>query len=241
MIALTAIPGTNAQTQPQGKDEKKPASSSQAQTQDTEQEYSYMDQARAVLVMDQLREAVKNDVRRLHVLVANYGTVVPDADKEFESIKTNYKKALELLYTRHYAGGVAKLDACHKQALTMFQKFAVMFKDQTTKILSECSDAMVNFELSSAEAKGSSSSTTVTAHEKNLVKMKVSYGQIAQAEDMMRDNRFDAAIEHYRIAKLFAINFLRMMDTDPSKQKLVEEKYKVDLLDATGGYLKSHK
>lgn len=227
-----------AQGQPADKPKTEPAKPQG----EPEVEYSYIEENRATQVIDNLREDVRNDVRRLHILVANYGAQVPNADKDFAEVKVSYRNGLDRYYSRKYAASAAALEKSHKQANDLFKKFATIYRDQLQKILSECSDAMVSQELSGVTDTAQQSTTSVTTLFKSSVKLKIAHGQLNFGDDMMRDQRYDAAIEHFRLAKLFAIHFLRSVESDMAKQKAIEDKYKVDLMDASGGSVsKGHK
>lgn len=233
-----AVCGLAAQGQPtdKPKTENKPAAQGEPEV-----EYSYLDENRAMLSVDDLRENVRADVRRLHILVANYGGQVPNSDKDFAEVKASYQRGYDRFLSRKYAASAALFEKSHKQANELFKKFATIFRDQLSKILSECSDAMVSQELAGVTDTTQQSTTSVTALFKSSVKLKIAHGQLNHGDDMMRDQRYDTAIEHYRLAKFFAIGFLRSIETDMAKQKAIEDKYKMDLVDAAGGSSKGHK
>jgi hypothetical protein len=186
--------------------------------------------ARAIMVY---KDRTLNDIKRLKVLVANFGSNVDGASTEFQRIRDLYQQAEKERYRRRFVESEKLHREARKLVLELYKKFTARFQDQVADLLAQCAQNMVDAEFAVSGEPGQTGGTTSKIFLSSQ-KLYIAYQQTAMAENMMRSDRFDEAITHYRLAKSFAINVLTNLEDNPQKQDEIEKKYRVDLLDARG-------
>ena len=196
---------------------------------------SYLERHHAIRRVNEIKDRTLNDIKRLKVLVANFGGQIEGSDADFKKIRETYHAAEKERYRRRYTESAKLHEETRELILQLYKKFTTRFQDQTAELLSQCAQNMVDAEFAVSGEPGQNSSSGSTARIFNSSqKLYIAYQQTAMAEDMIRTDRFDEAITHYRLAKSFAINVLQTLEDSSQKQDEIEKKYKVDLLDARG-------
>ncbi|MCR9144253.1 MAG: hypothetical protein NXI24_18550 [bacterium] len=195
---------------------------------------NYLERHHAIKRVNQIKGRTLADIKRLKVLVANFGGDVEGAQADFEKIREMYHSAEKERYRRRFVES-AKLHENTRQMISdLYKKFTEKFKNQTADLLAECAEIMVDAEFAVSGEPGQSARSSTARIFHSSQKLNIAYQQTAMAEDMIRTDRFDEAITHLRLAKSFAINVLRSLEDSSQKQDEIEKKYKVDLLDARG-------
>lgn len=194
---------------------------------------NYLERHHAIRRVNQIKGRTLTDIKRLKILVANFGPDVEGAQAEFEKIRELYHSAEKERYRRRFVASARLHEGTRKLILDLYKKFTTKFQDQTAELLAECAENMVDAEFAVSGEPGQSTGSTARIFNSSQ-KLYIAYQQTAMAENMIRTDRFDVAITHYRLAKSFAINVLRNLEDSSQKQNEIEKKYKVDLLDARG-------
>ncbi len=181
----------------------------------------------------------QRDVQRLHVLVKNFGGDVTNSVQTFGTIKSSYQEALIRYYKQQYTWSFKLYEENDKRIKELYEKFSEKFKIQVIKLLEEGSKKLVERKLTQTFSRGQSGKKVEIArgYQKNLTsadRLKYAYYQNGLASDMDQKKYHNKAIQHYRLAKIFAIRALWSMEDDSSRQIEVEKKYNKDLLDSRG-------
>lgn len=177
----------------------------------------------------------KQNIKRLYILVENYGDDVPDTKEGYVKLKKVYNKALVYYYQKKYTLSLKLHRANHELINNLYKKFVLNYKKDTLKLLEVAAEKLVDSE--EQELNGGPDSYKAKGELINLqnsFKLRTAYNQFARAEYMELNNLQPQAITHYRLAKAYAIRVLHnLSDNDKSKQE-IETKYKKDLYDAQG-------
>jgi|GEM_PF-1415131 len=191
---------------------------------------TYLDVHHAVRNIKNLKEQAKLDVIRLNKITTNFKGKVQGADEEYKAIKENYKKGIDQYYRREYLDSSFTLKDTRKMSQDLYKKFAEHFQKQVGELLNSCSESMVNYEL-----RNLADQISIDQMRQNQYRLKIAYNQVFYADQMTRDNRYDAALDHLRLAKLYAIQVLKNMEPDESKKAAMDKQYEADIIDAMGG------
>lgn len=194
---------------------------------------SYLERHHAIRRVNQIKDRTLADIKRLKVLVANFGGDIEGSTADFDKIRETYHAAEKERYRRRFVQSAQLHEGTRKLIFELYKKFTEKFKAQTGDLLAECAQNMVDAEFAISGEPGQNTRSTARIFNSSQ-KLVIAYQQTAMAEDMSRIERFDEAITHYRLAKSFAINVLQHLEQDEAKKNEIEEKYKVDLLDARG-------
>ncbi|MBX7058178.1 MAG: hypothetical protein K1X75_08930 [Leptospirales bacterium] len=175
------------------------------------------------------------DIRRLAVLVANFGTQVQGTAEDLTKIKELYREAQEAFYTRRYLLSRSKHREAHELARAAYGKFADRFQRQLSEIITQLSSQIVDQEMTFGTEPGQVANYQDGRRiRQGAFKLQLAYQQSANARQMLNEQRPDLAVDHLRLAKRFAISALSQLQNDPAKQREVADRYHVDLLDAEG-------
>ena len=178
---------------------------------------------------------IKKEIKRLYVLVKNYGSEVSQAESGYEQIKKGYTKALVYYYQRKYSTALRIHRENYSQLNGLYKKFASQYKQTVLKLLEVAAEKLVESEEKELH-KGSDryKANGELINLRNSFKLRTAYYQLSRAEDMEVNNLQHQAIEHYRLAKRYAIHVLHDLAYDLKSKKEIETKYKKDLDDSNG-------
>lgn len=209
-----------------------------AKTQPTDTELkdnpgTYLDRHNAIKTAQKMQSQTMRDILKLRTLIANFGDKVDGANKEYENIKSTYKKAQILWYQRLYLKSNDLHKECRGLVNQLYQKFAQMYDKQTSTLLSACSEALVNVEFSQSLEPGKEVNYDHLL-QKSSYKLNSAFVQLKRASIQQNNERFETAISHFRLAKLYAIQVLKDLETNPEKRKQMDVKYTTDVQDARG-------
>jgi hypothetical protein len=195
---------------------------------------SILDRQIAQQEVDVLKERNLRDIRRLAILVNNYADV-EGAKADFEKLKESYRKSMESYYLRRYITAQQGHRETATLADALYKKFTERFQRQLSEILTQCSRQIVDVQMAQSIEPGQQPAREERRRvEGSALKIELAYRQSVIASDLIQDDRFDAAIEHLRIARSYAIGALADMQADPAKRQEIRQRYRVDLLDAQG-------
>jgi len=195
---------------------------------------TYLDVHHAVKNINPLKDQVKLDIIRLNRAVSNFKGKIEGADNDYNLIRENYKKGIDLYYRREYLESSFVLKDTRKMSQNLYKKFTEHFQVQVGELLNSCSESMVNNDLKSID-----NQVSFDELRQNQYRLRIAYNQVYMADQMTRDNRYDAALDHLRLAKLYAIHVLKNMETDSAKKEAMDKEYAADIIDAMGGLVGS--
>ncbi|MCE9600168.1 MAG: hypothetical protein K8S54_19575 [Spirochaetia bacterium] len=228
-VFLLALAGLGAQTP--AATQTTPAAAETATHDDAED--NYLDRQNALKGMESLRTDTQKDIRKLSVMVSNFGAEVAGSDGELKSIRDRYEESSIMYYRQMYVKARGKLDEVRVSVSALYKKFNDHYTQRTNAILVEAAKAVSGDELKVQPGSGNETEWS-TDLIKNQSRLRTAYGHVAIAQDLTRDKRYGDAIDHYRLAKLFGIGLLKGMDEDPARSKAVDDKYRNDIGDASG-------
>ena len=198
---------------------------------EVQQDANYLDLFVSRKKSQKYNHATKRHLRRLYVLVKNYGSKIPGSEEVFEDVKSIYKQALARFYRREYAASWSQnLKSIHG----LYVNFAEQYKKRVENILADSSQKIVDMELSNILEPGQKHTRYIKETLRNTFKLHLAYNRTALAEYMEREKRPGDAIEYYRMAKLFAIQIIRDLEEEPELIKEIEQKYRSDVRDSRG-------
>lgn len=209
-----------------------PAAPSQAQ-EDPHSEDNYLERVTALKGMDVLRAETQRDIRKLSVLVQNFGAEVPGSDAEIKKLRDSYEEASVLFYKQQYVQARKVVDQVRAGTSELFKKFSENMAKRTDAILEDCAKSVSAQELTPTSGGGNETEWS-TGLIMNQARLRTAYAHVAEAKNLVRDKRYSDSIDHYRLAKLFGVLLLKNNEEDPAKQKTIEEKFKSDYQDAIG-------
>lgn len=204
-----------------------------SQQQDPHTEENYLERVNAIKGLDNLRAETQRDIRKLTILVQNFGAEVAGSDAELKKIRDQYEESTVLFYKQQYVQSRKIVDETRGQISELFKKFSENMAKRTDAILDECAKSVSAQELTPTSGGGNEtewSSDLIM----NQSRLRTAYAHVAEARSLVRDKRFGDSIDHYRLAKLFGVQLLKGREEDPAKQKAIEEKFKQDYMDAMG-------
>jgi len=209
-----------------------PAAPSPAQG-DPHTEENYLERITALKGIDVLRAETQRDIRKLSVLVQNFGAEVPGADAELKKLRDSYEEASILFYRQQYVQARKVVDQVRTGTSELFKKFSENMAKRTDAILEDCAKSVSAQELTPTSGGGNETEWS-TGLIMNQSRLRTAYAHVAEAKNLVRDKRYGESIDHYRLAKLFGVLLLKNNEEDVAKQKAIEEKYKSDYQDAMG-------
>ena len=197
---------------------------------------TYLDVDHAIRNINSQKAQVMQDIVRLNKIIVNFNGKIQGADADYKKIKDSYQKGIDLYYRREYIDSSYALKDTRKMTLELYKKFSDHFQVQVGELLNSCSESMVNHELKNLPGENKDQ-ISIDDLKQNQYRLRIAYNQIYLANQMTRDNRYDAAIDHFRLAKLYAINVLKNLETDASKKAAMDKQYEADIIDAMGGVM----
>ncbi len=177
---------------------------------------------------------IRKDLSRLHVIVQNYAKEVPSSQEEYKRIKALYARALSYYFRQQYISSVRAHIKNQKLIRALFLKFANYYKERTNAILNDGAAKLVEADIGSEDGSGKPLPASSFHTLRNSFRLRLAYKQTVLAEEMEKNGLHQQAIEHYRLAKIFAIGVLYSLETDDRKRSALEKQYNKDLQDCQG-------
>lgn len=200
---------------------------------DPHTEENYLERSAALKGIEGLRAETQRDIRKLSVLVENFGAEVQGSDADIKKIRDRYEESSVLFYKQQYVAARKAIDETRINISDLFKKFSENMAKRTDNVLEDCSKSVSAQELTPTSGGGNETEWS-TQLIMNQARLRTAYAHVAEAKNLVRDKRYSDSIDHYRLAKLFGILLLKNNEEDPAKQKAIEDKYKVDFQDASG-------
>lgn len=190
----------------------------------------YLDRHRAARRIDSQRQQTATDLRKLGGLVANYGAEVSEAREKYDSIRERYTRSLELYYSQDLIEASELLDEVRDDSRELYLDFIEYYRETTTEILQEASENIVRHEMTAAAGQRPSGRTSSLRH--NSQRLRLAHQQARNAEEMIRADRPDRAIDHFRIARVYGIRVIADLQENAEERANIEDKYQKELEDA---------
>ncbi len=200
---------------------------------------SYLQRQHAAREVDDLRTELPVMIQKLNIVIANFGGDVATSKPDFEKIRETYRNAANKYLRGRYVEAQAGYADCRRQIQELFKKFCDKYKEKSITMLTECSDKVAAMELSQTLLPGQNV-RAATSFQAQASRMRMAQGHLNMAEERENVGRYDVAIDHFRLCKLFAINILTTLEDSNSKKDAVISKYKVDTDDADGYISQGH-
>lgn len=175
----------------------------------------------------------RDEVIQLKRLVDFYGDKAPETKDRYIDIQSEYRKGMQFYYMGQYESSIQSLEKTRRDAKNLFLVFVKLYDQDTQEILDECSNSMVEKDITMAYNGGGSGSASAE-FVKYQMKLRMAFQQFSQAKRNVREEQYESAIDHYRLAKLHAINIILDLTDEESKKKELSKKYRTDLIDAYG-------
>ncbi len=180
------------------------------------------------------RNRARVEVIHLSQLVDRFGASVPDSRNSYLKIRENYRLGIQHYYKGEYEKCIEVMADNQHQIQSMMAKFAKNFHDSVAQLLEESSERLVEQDIATVSTGATGDMNPGENLIRNQFKIKIAYGQLSQGEKMERNEQFLTAIEHYRLAKLHAINVMLDLEENMTKRMEISKKYRVDMEDAYG-------
>lgn len=185
-------------------------------------------------ISENYQDKVTSGIRLLTIVTANFSEEVPDSQTVLENIRKSYQTVNRFYYQRAYIASGKEMVKLEKELTNQLGKFAKIYETKANNLLVECADLLSNEEQNqliteSQEAKKNSLPSYDLGEARQ--KLRIAYGQIGTASEMMRKDRYYDAIVHYRIAKDYGIRILTDFKESEADKKTIQDKYSKDLSD----------
>ncbi len=197
-------------------------------------EGSYLDRVVARRKSAEYNLELKRDIRRLYILIANYGNTISGSQDTYNQIKDHYGEALINWHRRRYLESYNAHKEAREKVTDLYWKFAAHYRQQVEVLLEDSSRKLVDAEIAEIIEPEQIFKSPPLHVLRTTFKLRIAYGQTYLAEKMQRVEQPGIAIQHYRLAKIFAIEVLKALELDKGKRKAIEDKYRHDLRDSKG-------
>jgi len=162
---------------------------------------------------------IKENLEKIYMLKVVVSNFPQDSwNKEYTDIYNGYKKAMSLFYKRDVIYSRVELEKNKKAINDLYKKMADMYRDDTEKMMDVCAETIL---IISLNAKTKSDPNKMKEFYKNLMRIRIAYGQMDDAMNAYRDLNFQTSLFHFRVAKSYAI---RVMEELLDKEALEKNK-----------------
>ena len=194
---------------------------------------SYLAKFYAQDISDRLLKKNLDQIYLLNVIISNFDQ--GDWKGDYDKIYEEYKKGVEHFYKRDVIMARYWFEKNKQSIADLMKKMADQYNKDTQTILDECHKQVVAIHM---DQKTRSDPNRFRELIDNQMKLRISYGQMDDANNEYVDKNYEKSIYHYRVAKAFAIRILESVaysdeseGKDGLKVKDVKEKYKKDKAD----------
>ncbi len=231
-FSIAFMTNLSAQEEKSEKEEKQLATSTSADGTILEQADIF--QYDASKMMRSHVKRTKKNIRYLYVLVQNYGDKVSESQKQYESVKNTYAEALQRFYAQQYTFSLKLHYDNEVKIKALYASFAKNYREQVRQLIFEGSRKLVDSEVEQGNNRHKKIPYIELKNLRNSLRMKRAYKEQAAAHRMEDSNLPKEAIDHYRLAKIYAIQAMRSLEQDPARRKELASKYRKDLIDSRG-------
>lgn len=234
VILFTSIVGTSLGAQGDSDDKN---TESDIPNQSVDLGAAYQSHAKEIVM--RLEAKSKQDIRRLGIVVANYGDLVQDSKKIFETIKTEHLEGQNRFYKRQYTWSLYIHKINYKRIRDFYIQFLELYKSRADNLLQKASRRVASVELENAIKRGQGKAKIARnkiylTFQKAVGILNIAYQKGALAEDLRLQDLPRSSIENYRLSKIFAVSTLLTLEPDPSEKAKISTEYSKDLLDSRG-------
>ncbi len=190
-------------------------------------ENSYLAKFHAQDVVNKLLSKNLEQIYLLNVIVHNFKDYGWKGD--FDKIREEYKRAVELFYKRKVIFARVWLERNEKAISALMKKMSDKYKEDTQEILDQCHAKIVELHLNQ---KTRSDPNKFRELIKNQTRLRIAYGQMDDAEHEYQEKKFEQTLYHLRVAKTYGLHILETFayveegDGKGSSVKELKEKYK---------------
>mgnify|MGYP001072358682 CR=1 FL=1 len=219
VVCVAATTGVLAQEAKKPATDDKPKSEAREYTPATKPDDSYLAKFNAIDVCEKLVRENLEEIYILKVIASNYKD--QGWDKDYQVLYDGYKKGVGLFYKRDAINARVELEDNKKNINALYKKISGYYKEQTEKMLSACADAILSLSLDE-KTKSDPNKNKVVFH--NMMRLRIAYGQMDEAESNIIESQFASSIYHYRVAKSYGISIMEELDPEGSKGKFDTDK-----------------
>jgi len=220
VLSFVIATGVLAQEAKKGEEAKDPRKD---YTEAERPEENYLARFQAIAVCERLIKENLEQIYTLKVIVSNFKE--QGWEKDYQQIYDDYKRGVGYFYKRDVIYGRVELEKNKKAIYDLYKKIAEYYKTETTKMLFTCADTILNLSLDVRTQSDPNKGRTVF---QNMMRLRIAYGQIDDAQSNFDDGLFHNSIFHYRVAKAYGIKILE--EIDPANAKGKYEVHKADNL-----------
>ncbi|TAL36573.1 MAG: hypothetical protein EPN93_07025 [Spirochaetes bacterium] len=218
-VCVAATTGVMAQDAKDAKKDEKSESAAREYTPATKPDDSYLAKFNAIDVCERLVRENLEEIYILKVISSNYKD--QGWDKDYQGLYDGYKKGVGLFYKRDAINARVELEDNRKGIQALYKKISGYYKGQTEKLLSDCADAILNLSLDEKTKSDPNKNKVVF---QNMMRLRIGYGQLDEAEANLIEGNFASSVYHYRVAKSYAIRIMEELDPEASKNKFDTDK-----------------
>lgn len=186
-------------------------------------EETYLSRFQAIDVSERLMKENLDKIYMLKVIASNFKD--QGWDKDYQQIYDSYKKGVGYYYKRDVIYARVELEKNKKAINELYNKIADYYKKETEKMLSDCADTILNLSLDERTQSDPNKGRVIF---QNMMRLRIAYGQLDDAQGSYVDGLYHNSIFHYRVSKSYAIKILE--DLDPVNSKGKFEVHKADNL-----------
>lgn len=190
-------------------------------------EDSYLAKFHAMDVVDRLIKRNLDEIYLLRVITAN-NSGKGDWEAKYKEIYEGYKDGLQQYYKRNLIYARDKLQKNQVAIRELFKIIIADYQKQCEELLNECAGKVLLLHLDVSSRIDPDRFDLVN---KNHLRLKVSYGQLDEAQSATIANYYPGAISHLRMSRTYGIAILEDLAKDENEKKAVHDKYKIQKAD----------
>ena len=182
-------------------------------------------------------EAAKNELRRINILVINYGDAVPNSGQLFNDIKSDYRKILFGAHQRDFLNVYKRVKDTKKKIHNFYAIFSAKYKEQVNELLNLSTDKLVDKEMAMLLDRGQidqRGEQIYLENEKSNQRLRLAYFNNNEAGRLSNLGIPYYSIDHYRLSKIYCIEVMKNFEKEDSAKQALETKYKRELIDGRG-------
>ena len=177
-------------------------------------EENYLARFQAIDVSERLIKENLEKIYVLKVIASNFKDQGWEGD--YKKIYDQYKKGVGYFYKRDVIYSRVELENNKKAIGDLFKKISEYYKDYTQTLLFQCADTILDLSLDERSQSDPNKGKVVF---QNMMRLRIAYGQLDDAQNSYTDGLYRTSILHYRVAKAYGIRIMEELDPANSKGK----------------------
>ncbi len=161
----------------------------------------------------------------LNVIKENFKGEESEWEQQYEDVFDGYKTAMDYYYRRKIIYAAVKLEENKKHINELYKLISDKYREDALTMLNLCADNILQLSLQASTASNPNSNKKLF---NQITRLRVAYGQMDDAEEARVKRLYNTSVQHYRVAKAYAIAILE--DINPEEYMGQYQVHKADNL-----------